>query len=162
MLINGDILSDKIIPTIPPGSCLTLTIRESLQCFDRENCLIEAKAHFVMKNFRMPRSNRLWYQRVIKPRLKPGRYIIGAVLNRGWCAQDSKNSTWIRDGDFFNDVLHEFEVKEYGDVRKDIVIRRFVLRESKKYLLSFHSWVVRHRSHVSAFMLLQREIVYFC
>ena len=67
------------------------------------------------------------YEVMMKPRPKPGRYLISAVLNQGWCSDGSESSQWIKEGDYFNDVESSFELGKSGDKDSQIIeVKKFV------------------------------------
>ena len=40
----------------------------------------------------------------------PGSYLVSAVINNGWC-KSRVQGEWIRDGDLYNERIHDFELK---------------------------------------------------
>ena len=92
--------------TLPEGSCLTVSSRKLIQC-RHNNCKIPPVATKTFDNVQndrgIPYSLRL-------PVATPGKYIISAVVNRGWCKSED-STEWIKTGDFFNKKVHDFEIK---------------------------------------------------
>ena len=108
-------------------------MREAIYCTRLEDCPDTTVAKHVIKDIKVSPDNWIPYKLVVTSKLKPNRYLIEAVLNRGWCNDDDKDSKkWIKDGDFFNDVEHSIEIDRAATYNKDIAVRDYV--EPKKEL----------------------------
>ncbi len=144
--IEGKVILGEGIDNISNKSCLIINVRESIYCEKSENCPDSMIAEKIIRDITMTTNTEIPYEVEVKPRPKPNRYLISAVLNRGWCFNKNKTKTWIKNGDFFNDVEHSFEVERSGDIYKDIKIRKFTKKEDIKkskfiYFSSFSSLV---------------------
>ena len=113
----------SLSPEVKSKSCLVITLREAVYCQKFEKCPDLTIATNVIRNFSAPRDTLIRYRLEIRSNLKPGRYLIDATLNRGWCHMDDKDERkWIRSGDFFNDVEHSIQIDKPGHYDKDILI----------------------------------------
>ena len=127
--IEGKVILGEGIDNVSNKSCLIINVRESIYCDESENCPDTTIADKVVRNINMAINTEIPYEVEVKPRPKPNRYLISAVLNRGWCFNKNKTKTWIKNGDFFNDVEHSFEVMKSGDIYKDIQVIKFTTKE---------------------------------
>jgi len=113
----------SLSPEVKSKSCLIITLREAVYCQKFEECPDFTIATNVIRNFSAPRDTLIRYRLKIRSKLKPGRYLIDATLNRGWCHMDDTDERkWIRNGDFFNDVEHSIQIDKPGHYDKDILI----------------------------------------
>ena len=132
MRIKGKVILGESIDNVSNKSCLIINVRESIYCDETKNCPDYTIAEKIMRDITMKTNTEIPYEVEVKPRPKPNRYLISAALNRGWCFDKNKTNTWIKDGDFFNDVEHSFEVMKSGDIYKDIKIIKFTKKEDSK------------------------------
>ena len=145
---NATIKGKVILPPkhaaieIQNSSCLILTINEAIYCQTEDNCPDTTITKKVLRfPTPMPPVLRFPYEVVLKPRPKPGRYLISAVLNQGWCSDGSESSQWIKEGDYFNDVESSFELgKSRGIDRQIIEVKKFLKEgdgEKSKFLREY-------------------------
>ena len=114
------------------NSCLVVTMRKAIYCTKPGNCPDHTVAEIVIRNFVISAENSIPFKIKAGTELKPARYLIEAVLNRGWCARDGKdNQKWIRGGDYFNDIEHSIEVDEERVYDKDISVREYKEKKPK-------------------------------
>ena len=132
MEIEGKVILGESIDNVSNKSCLIINVRESIYCDETENCPDYTIAEKVITNITMTSNTEISYEVEVKPRPKPNRYLISAALNIGWCFNKNKTNTWIKDGDFFNDAEHSFEVMKSGDIYEDIKVIRFTKKEDSK------------------------------
>ena len=109
------------------GSCLTVSSRKLIQCRNN-NCKIPPVATKTIEGIEgvdggIPYSLRL-------PDATPGKYIISAVVNLGWCKANDGDD-WIRMNDLYNDKIHDFEIKNQTNVEKIIKVTRFEPEQAK-------------------------------
>eukprot|EP00795_Rhopilema_esculentum_P016435 gene16435-7846_t len=123
VLVKGEVTLDKNEQDIPNGSCLSISLHENLSCKRVENCSEQPLMRFYVKGLDKLPSDKIPYEATIKPRPKPGSYILSVVLNRGWCSEGS--SEWIRDGDLFLNEGQKLEIGAAGSVYKDVSITRY-------------------------------------
>ena len=124
------------------GSCLIISIHEAIYCDATINCPDTTIKEQVIRNISMTTETEIPYEVEMKPRPKPDRYLIGATLNRGWCFKDHKTKGWIKNGDFYNEVEHSFEVVKSGNVDTNINVKKFtkVEVELSEFLFVFSSF----------------------
>lgn len=123
--IGGIYVSGRVLfPTnepIPPESCLTVSSRKLIQC-KNNNCKIPPVSTRTFEN--VTNEGGIPYS-VLLPVATPGKYIISAVVNLGWCKTEG-GSKWIQQGDYYNDKVHDFEIKnETTSVGKNINVKPF-------------------------------------
>ena len=123
VLVKGEVTLDKNEQDIPDGSCLSISLHENLSCKRVDNCSEQPLMRFYVKGLDKLPSDKIPYEATIKPRPKPGSYILSVVLNRGWCSEGS--SEWIRDGDLFLNEGQKLEIGAAGSVYKDVSITRY-------------------------------------
>ena len=131
LVIKGNVILDKTEKTIPKKSCLSLRIREDVYCRNPLKCNIPTTAQYHLRDPIPLNKNKIPYRFVMRPRPRAGRYNINAVLHRGWCAEDSNNTEWIRYGDYFNDEAHIVEIKLSGNIIVNVTTKQFVQDISK-------------------------------
>ena len=127
MVISGNVVLPEKPSNVGKASCLILTTRDTTQCrLGQESCDLPQLLRVVMTNFKITSANQIAYEVILKPRTQSDIYTISAVLNVGWCSDVTNGSSWLREGDFFNDAAHEFEIKGNGNVSKNINVIKFV------------------------------------
>lgn len=105
--ISGRVLFPPEITEIGNGSCLTVSSRKLIKC-KNNHCKIPPVAS---KTWEMVEyDNRGIPYSLFLPVSSPGSYLISAVINNGWCKLYSQG-VWIKDGDLYNDKVHDFELK---------------------------------------------------
>lgn len=118
--VSGRVLFPTNEP-IPPESCLKVSSRKLIQC-KNNNCKIPPVSTRTFEN--VTNEGGIPYS-VLLPVATPGKYIISAVVNLGWCKTEG-GSKWIQQGDYYNDKVHDFEIKnETTSVGKNINVKPF-------------------------------------
>ncbi|XP_057314762.1 uncharacterized protein LOC130655955 [Hydractinia symbiolongicarpus] len=118
--VSGRVLFPTNEP-IPPESCLTISSRKLIQCRNN-NCKIPPVSTRTFEN--VTNEGGIPYS-LLLPVATPGKYIISAVVNLGWCKTEG-GSKWIQQGDYYNDKVHDFEIKnETTSVGKNIKVMPF-------------------------------------
>ena len=122
VIVKGEVLLDETDAEISNGSCMSISLhRENKSCL--KECVTQPVIRFYVKNLTSLQGNKIPYQAVIKPRPKPGSYVLSVILNRGWCSDGS--SELIRDGDLFISEGRKLEIGLGGDITKDVNITKY-------------------------------------
>ena len=113
--------------TSPPRSCLVTKLREAIYCTELEDCPDMTVATAILRN-PTPVEGAIPYKLEVKTKLRPNRYLLEAVWNRGWCYEDNKGENWIKNGDCFNDIEHSVEINpsESKHYTKDIAVKQYL------------------------------------
>ena len=120
-------------------SCLIVTVREGIYCTKLDDCPDKSIATKVIRSITMSRSNSIPYEIRLGSNLKEAKYLIEAVLNRGWCSRDGKDDKkWIRDGDYLNAVEYSIYLDKPGKFQKDIGLQ--IYKEKKPELRNGQSF----------------------
>ena len=131
MLLTGKVILPEEAPaTLLPGSCLTVSLQESILCGGNINCHIPLLGNKTFKNVVMV-DGAIEYSLPLM-QLKPGTYVVTAVLNVGWCRINSVLSKdLIHQGDYhstmFNDVVVGLNTKV---IHKDIEVELLLPEET--------------------------------
>ena len=135
MFVSGRVLMPLSEPPLFEGSCLTISSRKLIQC-KYNNCKIPPVASKIFEN--ITNDGGIPYT-LLLPVATPGKYIISAVVNNGWCKIDGNLKDWIRPGDFYNTKVHDFEIKQDTlFVGKNIKVTKFepeIPKPGKNYKL---------------------------
>jgi len=108
-------------------ACLTISSRKLIQC-KSNTCKIPPVATKTFEN--ITNDGGIPYT-LLLPVASPGKYIISAVVNNGWCKYNDLKD-WIHAGDFYNTKVHDFEIKtDTLVVGKNIQVEKFDPEEPK-------------------------------
>ena len=89
-----------------PNSCLTVSLQEMILCGGNISCHIPLIANETFRNLQLE-NHSLKYE-LNTARLKPGKYLLSAVINVGWCRVNSyKSKDLIHQGDYHSTTLHD-------------------------------------------------------
>uniref|UniRef100_A0A7M5V2C2 Agrin n=1 Tax=Clytia hemisphaerica TaxID=252671 RepID=A0A7M5V2C2_9CNID len=109
LTVSGDILVPGSLQSIPSGSCLRMDIQEEILC---EGCEIPKLASFRIKDPVIVEGKISYKMRLSNPQTEV-KYIIGAVLNLGWCKTEGADE-WIRGGDYHTEIQVDFTTPPEG------------------------------------------------
>ena len=105
MFVTGRVIISDENQVLPPETCLTVSSRKLIQCKNAA-CQVPPVATKTFVNVindkGIPYSMRLLSH-------SPGKYIISAVVNLGWCRTEN-GTEWIKEGDLYNDKIHDYEI----------------------------------------------------
>lgn len=136
MHISGRItLKSFTAADLPPGSCLTIYIQESITCGGSEtNCQISLAGNQTLRNLTMQQGAVVPYEMFL-PKMKQGNYMISAVLNMGWCRVNSvKTSMLIHEGDYHTTMSEEVSFDGVTkSVAKDLQLDVVTISEIGKF-----------------------------
>ena len=105
--ISGRVLFPPEISELRNGSCLSVSTRKLIKC-KQEKCKIPPVASKTWEAVKYIEGG-IPYS-LFLPIDSPGSYLVSAVINNGWC-KSQVQGVWIRDGDLYNDRIHDFELK---------------------------------------------------
>ncbi|XP_065056519.1 agrin-like isoform X1 [Rhopilema esculentum] len=128
IIVTGNVkVISNVSLTSPPRSCLVMKLREAIYCTEIEDCPDMTIATAIVRN-PTPVEGAIPYKLEVKTKLRPNRYLIEAVWNRGWCYEDKKGKNWIKNGDCFNGIEHSIEINpsESKHYTKDIAVKQYL------------------------------------
>lgn len=113
-----------------PNSCLTVSLQEMILCGGNVSCHIPLIANETFRNLQME-NHSLKYE-LNTARLKPGKYLLSAVINVGWCRVNSyKSKDLIHQGDYHSTTLHDVLIDADTRVmQKDIEVDEMLPEET--------------------------------
>ena len=120
--MEGEALLDGTDFKISNGSCMSISLHQQNETCNG-NCESQPVLRYYVKNLSTFSGKNIPYRTVIKPRPKPGRYVLSVVLNQGWCSEGS--SELIREGDLFINEGQELEIGLAGDVYKEVKVTKY-------------------------------------
>ena len=86
---------------------MSVSTRKLIKC-KQEKCKIPPVASKTWENVRYNGKSGIPYS-LFLPIDSAGSYLVSAVINNGWCKSQA-DGIWIRDGDLYNDRIHDFEL----------------------------------------------------
>ena len=97
-----------------------------MYCRFPERCPDFELAQVVLRDFVIPPNGMVPFEIIMNPRPLSSVYLVEAVLNGGWCSEDSTSKEWIRNKDYFNVMEQPFAVKGTKEIYKDIPVGKLV------------------------------------
>lgn len=118
---------------LPAGSCLTVSVQEMILCGHDANCHIPVVANETFRNVSLIK-NALSFE-LMAPKMKPGRYVISAVVNVGWCRVNSvKTKQLTHPGDYHSTEVYDIDIeRDTKTVGQDIYVEPVSEVETGKF-----------------------------
>lgn len=115
---------------LPAGSCLTVSVQEMILCGKDVNCHIPVIVNETFRNISLIK-NGIPYE-LMAPKMKPGRYVVSAVVNVGWCRVNSvKTKMLIHTGDYHSTDLYDIDVDaDTKTIGQDIYVEPVLEKET--------------------------------
>ncbi|XP_012563175.2 uncharacterized protein LOC100201986 isoform X1 [Hydra vulgaris] len=105
VFVTGRVILSNENQVLPPETCLTVSSRKLIQCKNAA-CQVSPVATKTFVN--VINNNGIPYSLQLMSHT-PGKYIISAVVNLGWCRIEN-GTDWIKEGDLYNDKIHDYEI----------------------------------------------------